>query len=263
MADPKSPPAWLPPHDAPDGKAWRCPDCPSWATLLENAHAHQIATGHGRPALGDQSPPPSAEKLALRGEPTARTILQVFAAQVAHIPPSMTDDRPLYAYAGAPKITIGDFRRAAAYLSTRAPAEEALIEASIEWAAAERAMRDLRDARDRGDFDRPLREFTPANERLRAAIGVRDDDCAFALPVEGRAPAERKKRPGEDCTCYMDCGADSHSGEWHQHGDEPCPEHPDAPMVDGPPPSFEKQSATGRAPDASHEKKLDKKGAKP
>jgi len=34
-----------------------------------------------------------------------------------------------------------------------------------------------------------------------------------------------------DCTCYKDCGKDSVSGDWHQHEDDPCPVHPDAPMV--------------------------------
>lgn len=34
-----------------------------------------------------------------------------------------------------------------------------------------------------------------------------------------------------DCTCYHTCGDDSHSGHWHQHEDEPCPIHVDAPMV--------------------------------
>jgi len=35
----------------------------------------------------------------------------------------------------------------------------------------------------------------------------------------------------DDCTCYYSCGNDSHSGNWHQHEDDPCPVHPDAPMV--------------------------------
>lgn len=34
-----------------------------------------------------------------------------------------------------------------------------------------------------------------------------------------------------ECTCYHDCGKDSHSGDWHQHESEPCPVHPDATMV--------------------------------
>ena len=36
---------------------------------------------------------------------------------------------------------------------------------------------------------------------------------------------------GWDCTCYHTCGEDSHSGHWHQHEDDPCPVHLDAPMV--------------------------------
>lgn len=34
-----------------------------------------------------------------------------------------------------------------------------------------------------------------------------------------------------ECTCYRDCADDSMSGSWHQHGDDPCPVHPDAPVV--------------------------------
>ena len=34
-----------------------------------------------------------------------------------------------------------------------------------------------------------------------------------------------------DCTCHKDCHADSQSGSWHQHEDEPCARHPDAPVV--------------------------------
>lgn len=33
------------------------------------------------------------------------------------------------------------------------------------------------------------------------------------------------------CTCHHTCGKDSHSGDWHQHENDPCPVHPDAPMV--------------------------------
>ena len=33
------------------------------------------------------------------------------------------------------------------------------------------------------------------------------------------------------CTCHFECRQDSHSGRWHQHEDEPCSVHPDAPMV--------------------------------
>jgi hypothetical protein len=34
-----------------------------------------------------------------------------------------------------------------------------------------------------------------------------------------------------DCSCFMDCGSDSHSGTWHQHEGDPCPVHPNAPTV--------------------------------
>jgi hypothetical protein len=41
-------------HDAPQGQAWLCPDCDSWATLGGNAGFHAQATGHRAPILGDQ-----------------------------------------------------------------------------------------------------------------------------------------------------------------------------------------------------------------
>lgn len=39
------------------------------------------------------------------------------------------------------------------------------------------------------------------------------------------------RKPPPDCTCHHDCGQDSHSGDWHQHEDELCPVHPEAPVV--------------------------------
>lgn len=45
----------------PDGQVWRCPCCPSWASLSENAHAHGAVTGHGFPLLASA---PAAEKRA-------------------------------------------------------------------------------------------------------------------------------------------------------------------------------------------------------
>lgn len=38
-----------------------------------------------------------------------------------------------------------------------------------------------------------------------------------------------------ECTCFFSCGDDpehgcSKSGTWHQHSDEPCRVHPEAPM---------------------------------
>jgi len=41
------------------------------------------------------------------------------------------------------------------------------------------------------------------------------------------APASRVA----DCACYYNCGEDSRSQTWHQHPDDPCPVHPDAPMI--------------------------------
>lgn len=36
---------------------------------------------------------------------------------------------------------------------------------------------------------------------------------------------------GKICECYLECGADSHSGRWHTHEGEPCLVHPEATMV--------------------------------
>ncbi len=33
------------------------------------------------------------------------------------------------------------------------------------------------------------------------------------------------------CECYLECKADSHSGIWHTHENEPCPVHHEATMV--------------------------------
>jgi hypothetical protein len=43
-------------------------------------------------------------------------------------------------------------------------------------------------------------------------------------------------RPWYDCACVQYCDQDpatscSHSGEWHQHEQEPCPVHPSALMT--------------------------------
>lgn len=46
--------------------------------------------------------------------------LRVFAAQAAGMSATMSDDRPLYAYGDAPKLTVGDFRRAALALGLEA-----------------------------------------------------------------------------------------------------------------------------------------------
>jgi hypothetical protein len=151
---------WLPPHDAPDGKAWRCPDCTSWATLRENAHAHQIATGHGRPAIGDQPPPPSAEK-PLLGEPTARTLIEALlpaASANGHFTPHEA------------------VAAARAYLATRAQPEEALIEAALNCATA-------------------VRTASPSAAAFKALYARA---MALALPVEGRAPdASHEKKLGK------------------------------------------------------------------
>jgi hypothetical protein len=44
-------------------------------------------------------------------------------------------------------------------------------------------------------------------------------------------PPKKRWTQGANCTCYFGCGDDSWSGQWHQHEDDPCPEHPAAPMV--------------------------------
>lgn len=55
--------------------------------------------------------------------------------------------------------------------------------------------------------------------------------CAAEIDRLLRKKASGPRPLGADCTCYYACGADSHSGGWHQHEGEPCPDHPDAPMV--------------------------------
>lgn len=54
------------PADAPQGKAWQCPHCPSWATLGGNAGFHRDKKSHGEPFLvalhdtrGTPAPAPS------------------------------------------------------------------------------------------------------------------------------------------------------------------------------------------------------------
>jgi hypothetical protein len=48
-------------------------------------------------------------------------------------------------------------------------------------------------------------------------------------PLPPNAPSSL--RHAVECMCHMDCHADSQSGRWHQHEEEPCLAHPDAPMV--------------------------------
>jgi hypothetical protein len=45
------------------------------------------------------------------------------------------------------------------------------------------------------------------------------------------APAPPAPWDWAACTCHHDCGEDTLSGTWHQHETEPCPVHPDAPVV--------------------------------
>lgn len=54
--------------DAPDGLAWTCPDCDSWATLGGNAGYHAQKSGHRLPTLQPirKSDDPSATTLVLR-----------------------------------------------------------------------------------------------------------------------------------------------------------------------------------------------------
>jgi hypothetical protein len=69
------------------------------------------------------------------------------------------------------------------------------------------------------------------------AAGVDEDGeltCGSeaCMPVVGPLPAVVEASDDtDDCTCYLTCDDDSHSGKWHQHEDEPCPAHPDAPVV--------------------------------
>lgn len=71
-------------------------------------------------------------------------------------------------------------------------------------------------------FNDPHATRYPTKEAAEAAIdglllsGVRVVEHSWVRP---------------ECTCHHTCSADSHSGRWHQHEDEPCPVHPAAPMV--------------------------------
>lgn len=48
----------------------------------------------------------------------------------------------------------------------------------------------------------------------------------------GQANREAAMSDVGDCTCHLYCGDDSHSGkEWHTHEGDPCPLHPNAPVV--------------------------------
>lgn len=38
-------------------------------------------------------------------------------------------------------------------------------------------------------------------------------------------PGPQPEDDPDECTCYTDCNEDSHSGQLHQHEDEPCPVH--------------------------------------
>ena len=42
--------------DAPEGKAWKCPDCGCLATLGGNAVFHAVTKHHGSPTIVDQPP---------------------------------------------------------------------------------------------------------------------------------------------------------------------------------------------------------------
>lgn len=64
---------------------------------------------------------------------------------------------------------------------------------------------------------------------LSVALEVERDQVMHDLvAAAARTPA---RTMGENCTCYLNCGEDTLSESWHQHENDPCPEHPDAPMV--------------------------------
>lgn len=86
-------------------------------------------------------------------------------------------------------------------------------------------------------------EFDVVNEKLTLTEQLADhlekthlDDLdldtlrkvAELFKVKDPSPVEESNA---DCTCYLGCEDDSLSGQWHQHEDDPCPAHPDAPMV--------------------------------
>lgn len=137
-----------------------------------------ISLGCGEP-VRPYSPPSNPEKLALRGEPTARTILQDFVD--AHLNYAKLDQ-------------ARDAARA--YLSTRAQQEEALIDElrgallyAVEF--CERETNTIRRAVPRlnAGWRASIKDADAAAKRGRAAL---------ALPVEGRAPdASHEKQLGK------------------------------------------------------------------
>lgn len=70
-----------------------------------------------------------------------------------------------------------------------------------------------------------------ALDRLIARV---EADLATLKHARSVAAGETRKALRQsvmNCTCYHSCERDSHSGDWHQHEDEPCPVHPDAMVV--------------------------------
>ncbi len=92
-----------------------------------------------------------------------------------------------------------------------------------------------------GHCDRHIKKTEPAKIcPLRGQPGHTHAVCVECLErMTAGAPAEtpagrpltEAERDASNCTCHHTCEQDSHSGDWHQHEDDPCPVHPSAPIV--------------------------------
>jgi hypothetical protein len=79
-----------------------------------------------------------------------------------------------------------------------------------------------------------MKATTVANPHRMSMATLSDEQFDGLASVHKSLHPDKPKpgtAPANDCTCYLECRADSHSGRWHQHEDDPCPAHPDAPMV--------------------------------
>ena len=91
------------------------------------------------------------------------------------------------------------------------------------------------EMRELGGFSSVLQKLIEAlPESSDANVGSKLLHCSVRSELRLDVPSMRgevQRRLALDCTCYLECRADSHSGRWHQHESEPCSVHPNAPMV--------------------------------
>lgn len=83
------------PEDAPDGRAWKCPDCDCWATLGCNAGYHRDTESHGDPALVPLRPLIAAKDEAeeLAAEREAEKVLKMATDAIAHFTDRKTAEK--------------------------------------------------------------------------------------------------------------------------------------------------------------------------